>query len=58
MEKTPPINPITVGICGLHLKTGGHKYDIGVVTKLIQGGHIEGMLIGRLRDELLKSYHF
>ena len=58
MEKITPINPITIGIGGLHPKKVGHKYDIGVVTKAIRGGYIKDMLIRRFHDSLLKSYHF
>ena len=38
--KNTPINPIPVGIRGLHRKTEGHKDETGVVTKAIRRGHI------------------
>ena len=58
MEKTTPINPITIGIREPHRKMGGDKGETGMVTKARRGGYIEGMRIVRVHEQLPKNYHF
>ena len=58
MEKTTPINPITVSIRGPLRKMGGHDHETGVVTEAIQGGYRKDMLIFRFHAEPLNIFHF
>ena len=58
MEKTTPINPITISIRGPHRKTGGDKGEAGMVTKARWGGDIDDMLSRSVHEQLPKNYHF
>ena len=58
MEKTTPINPITIGIREPHRKMGGDKGEAEVVTKARPGGYIKDMLIFRFHAEPLNIFHF
>lgn len=58
MEKTTPINPITIGIREPHRKMGGHEHETGMVTKARRGGYVKDMLIFRVHEQLPKNYHF
>ena len=58
MEKTTPINSITIGIREPHRKMGGHEHETGMVTKARRGGYIKDILIFRFHDEPLNIFHF
>ena len=51
-KKNTPLNSIRISIGEDHQKTGGHKGNIQVVTKVTRGGHASGMLIDRFHIQL------